>query len=134
MIERVREILKSQTAARAVLTGVLLTGAACAPTQTSGEQLKCPTTATEVSRLVGGDPRNWAPLEGYNGAWDFKSTEPQILNGARIGRIDVPGYGSIPYRLRLSTGKAWFICIDRLDKEVKPLEDSALTPTSAPSE
>lgn len=117
MIERVREILqRPKTVGRALLTGVLLTGAACAPAQVSGQQLKCPTRPAEVSRLVGGDPRNWKPIEERIGSWSFDSQEEQVLNGAQVGRVDTPHHGRVHLLHSVAASRGWYVCVEGIDK------------------
>ncbi len=129
MIESAREIFKrpAEVAARLALAGGLILTTACGAS--GQEKLKCPSTVVGVANLVGGDPRNWKPIEGLDGSWSFKSDDPQRLNGAAIGRVDTAEYG------RISTGsvpatQAWYTCLDRSNAT---LENSQPTPTSTPS-
>jgi len=85
---------------------------------------KCPTTAAELSYLVGGDPENWKPIEGIKGSWRFKSDVQQVLNGTRLGRVDTAIGGRInPIAFREAT-EAWYVCPDNREAS----EDSPQNP------
>lgn len=98
---------------RLLLTTILATS--CSPgAQASGqEKPKCPSTAVEVSYLVGGDPQNWTEMPQHKGGWIFTSQEEQMLNGARIGRIDTPNEGRLALLIRLRASRAWYVCPGR---------------------
>lgn len=89
----------------------------------------------EVSRLLGGDPLNWREInrvgiEIGSGGWSFKSDEPQVLNGASIGRVDDPRSGRIPFGFTKGVTTAVYTCTDKYDGGRSGNIDSSVSPTA----
>lgn len=132
MGERFKEI--SNIGARVLLSGMILSSAACGSSAPQ-EKLKCPITRVEVSRLVGGNPVNWkmtSEQDGYS-SWTFESEEGQVLNGARIGRVDTPDIGQLmsPQAYR-GIKRAWYVCTTR-DQSIQDMQSPESISTPVPS-
>lgn len=98
-------------AARIALAGVVLGNVGCtAASSSAAEEARCPITAVEVSYLAGGSPQSWSPDPERRGAWYFESETEQILNAARIGRVDADGRGQIVPTIAVRTKRAWYVC------------------------
>lgn len=116
--------------ARLFLATIIAGGTACtSETAAKTSQLRCPETPTEVSYLVGGDPRNWKLEPFIKGAWFYEgSDDSTVLYGAPVGRIDVPNQGRIARGTGMRSRNAWYVCPESLKL---PEQDSTPIPTPA---
>ena len=107
---------------RLALAAVMLGGSACG-TVTGKDASKCPTTIPEVSRQVGGSPEDWKAIADMQGAWIFRSTVEQTLDGPSIGRLDTMGTGRLYSGYYRPARAAWYVC----PEPAQPLNPQDLT-------